>query len=230
MISDPTTYVFLAIGAAALWSIKRLAGPAVDRLAERIADWVFPRDRAASYRLALLVIRVCAAVAPPNSPAHANALAALRELQESRHHESLPLQPASVALSLVRPSFWARATRQLALPDEPAVEPLADPAGDIMRQLEPVEFPVILGKTDFYVGQVCQMVGISKMQLDYWTVKAQIATKGKKQRIYDIDALTQVLVIKQAKDLGANLGVAIDVLDRYMRERDYMRVRDRLNS
>ena len=52
--------------------------------------------------------------------------------------------------------------------------------------------------------------GISKMQLDYWTNKAQIPTKGKKQRIYDIDALETVMLIKQAKDKGLNLGAAIE--------------------
>jgi DNA-binding transcriptional MerR regulator len=48
------------------------------------------------------------------------------------------------------------------------------------------------------------------MQLDYWTNKAQIPTKGKKQRIYDIDALETVMLIKQAKDKGLNLGAAIE--------------------
>ena len=43
------------------------------------------------------------------------------------------------------------------------------------------------------------------MQLDYWTNKAQIPTKGKKQRIYDMDAIETVMLIKQAKDKGLNL-------------------------
>ena len=53
------------------------------------------------------------------------------------------------------------------------------------------------------------------MQLDYWTNKAQIPTKGKKQRIYDIDALETVMLIKQAKDKGLNLGAAIDAARRF---------------
>src|SRR5437764_15265742 len=57
------------------------------------------------------------------------------------------------------------------------------------------------------------------MQLDYWTNKAQIPTKGKKQRIYDIEALETVMLIKQAKDKGLNLGAAIDAARRF-RERD----------
>ena len=53
------------------------------------------------------------------------------------------------------------------------------------------------------------------MQLDYWTNKAQIPTKGKKQRIYDMDALETVMLIKQAKDKGLNLGAAIDAARRF---------------
>src|SRR5205823_5655620 len=56
--------------------------------------------------------------------------------------------------------------------------------------------------------------------LDYWTNKAQIPTKGKKQRIYDIDALETVMLIKQAKDKGLNLGAAIDAARRFREQRD----------
>jgi DNA-binding transcriptional MerR regulator len=75
---------------------------------------------------------------------------------------------------------------------------------------------------ELYLGQVCQIAGISKMQLDYWTNKAQIPTKGKKQRIYDIDALELVMLIKQAKDKGLNLGAAIDAAKRYREEQRAM--------
>ena len=76
--------------------------------------------------------------------------------------------------------------------------------------LEPIDFSQHLAKVELYLGQVCQIAEISKMQLDYWTNKAQIQTKGKKQRIYDINALETVMLIKQAKDKGLNLGAAID--------------------
>src|SRR6266581_136106 len=75
--------------------------------------------------------------------------------------------------------------------------------------LEPIDLAEHLAKVELYLGQVCQIAGISKMQLDYWTNKAQIPTKGKKQRIYDIDALETVMLIKQAKDKGLNLGAAL---------------------
>ena len=45
--------------------------------------------------------------------------------------------------------------------------------------LEPVNLSEHLDKIELYLGQVCQIAGISKMQLDYWTNKAQIPTKGK---------------------------------------------------
>jgi hypothetical protein len=81
--------------------------------------------------------------------------------------------------------------------------------------LEPIDLSAHLDKVELYLGQVCQIAGISKMQLDYWTNKAQIPTKGKKQRIYDIDALETVMLIKQAKDKGLNLGAAIEAARRF---------------
>ena len=85
--------------------------------------------------------------------------------------------------------------------------------------LEPIDLAEHLGKVELYLGQVCQIAGISKMQLDYWTNKAQIPTKGKKQRIYDIDALETVMLIKQAKDKGLNLGAAIDAARRFREDK-----------
>jgi DNA-binding transcriptional MerR regulator len=81
--------------------------------------------------------------------------------------------------------------------------------------LEPIDIADHLGKVELYLGQVCAIAGISKMQLDYWTNKAQIPTKGRKQRIYDIDALETVMLIKQAKDKGLNLGAAIDATRKF---------------
>ena len=43
--------------------------------------------------------------------------------------------------------------------------------------LEPVDLAEHLDKLELYLGQVCQMAGISKMQLDYWTNKPD-PTKG----------------------------------------------------
>jgi DNA-binding transcriptional MerR regulator len=81
--------------------------------------------------------------------------------------------------------------------------------------LEPVDLAEHIAKIELYLGQVCRLAGISKMQLDYWTNKAQIQTKGKKQRLYDIDAIETVMLIKQGKDKGLNLGAAIDAARRF---------------
>jgi DNA-binding transcriptional MerR regulator len=81
--------------------------------------------------------------------------------------------------------------------------------------LEPIDMAEHLDKIELYLGQVCAVAGISKMQLDYWTNKAQIPTKGKKQRIYDMQAVETVMLIKQAKDKGLNLGAAIDAARRF---------------
>jgi DNA-binding transcriptional MerR regulator len=86
--------------------------------------------------------------------------------------------------------------------------------------LEPIDLTRHLSKVELYLGQVCQIAGISKMQLDYWTNKAQIPTKGRKQRIYDIDALETVMLIKQAKDKGLNLQAAIDAARRFRADRE----------
>ena len=85
--------------------------------------------------------------------------------------------------------------------------------------LEPIDMGEHLDKVELYLGQVCAIAGISKMQLDYWTNKAQIPTKGKKQRIYDMNAVETVMLIKQAKDKGLNLGAAIDAARRFRAER-----------
>ena len=75
--------------------------------------------------------------------------------------------------------------------------------------LDPIDLAEHLDKIELYLGQVCAIAGISKMQLDYWTTKAEIPTRGRKQRVYDMEAVELVMLIKQAKDKGLNLGAAI---------------------
>ena len=81
--------------------------------------------------------------------------------------------------------------------------------------LEPVDLAAHLDKIELYLGQVCHVAGISKMQLDYGTTKAEIPTKGRKQRIYDRDAIETVMLIKQAKDKGLPLATAIEATRRF---------------
>jgi hypothetical protein len=82
-------------------------------------------------------------------------------------------------------------------------------------ELEPVDMTAHLDNLELYLGQVCRLAGISKMQLDYWTNKAQIPTKGRKQRIYDRRAIETVMLIKQGRDKGLGLAAAIDAARRF---------------
>src|SRR6058998_3059447 len=81
--------------------------------------------------------------------------------------------------------------------------------------LEPINLAEHHDKVELYLGQVCRIAGISKMQLDYWTNKARIPTKGRKQRIYDMEALETVMLIKQGKDKGLSLSAAIEAARRF---------------
>ena len=75
--------------------------------------------------------------------------------------------------------------------------------------LEPVDLDLRLRELRLTLGQTCHVAGVSKMQLDYWTTKARIPTKGRKQRLYDMDAVETVMLIKQGKDKGLSLEAAI---------------------
>ena len=81
--------------------------------------------------------------------------------------------------------------------------------------LEPVDLGRRLQELELSLGQVCLVAGVSKMQLDYWTTKAQIPTKGRKQRLYDVDAVETVMLIKQGKDKGLSLEAAIQAAARF---------------
>ncbi|MGH3041776.1 MAG: MerR family transcriptional regulator [Gaiellaceae bacterium] len=81
--------------------------------------------------------------------------------------------------------------------------------------LEPVDVMRHLRKLELSLGQVCRVAGVSKTQLDYWTTKARIPTKGKKQRLYGPDAVETVMLIKQGKDKGLSLQAAIEAAQRF---------------
>ena len=82
-------------------------------------------------------------------------------------------------------------------------------------ELEPVDMAAHLDELELYLSQVCRIAGLSKMQLDYWTNKAKIPTKGRKQRIYDRKAIETVMLIKQGRDKGLGLSAAIDAARRF---------------
>jgi DNA-binding transcriptional MerR regulator len=85
--------------------------------------------------------------------------------------------------------------------------------------LDSVDIASRLQVLELSLGQVCRVAGISRMQLDYWTTKARIPTKGRKQRLYDLDAVETVLLIKQGKDKGLSLQAAIEAAERFRAER-----------
>ncbi len=92
--------------------------------------------------------------------------------------------------------------------------------------LRPVDIATRIGDVLFTVGQVCTIAGITKMQLDYWTVRGDIPTLGKKQRLYDSHAVETVMLIKQARDLGFDVNAAIAAAKEYQGIRDTQRTHD----
>ena len=94
--------------------------------------------------------------------------------------------------------------------------------------LEAVSVADRVGELQFTVGQVCRMAGITKMQLDYWTVRGDIPTQGKKQRLYDSHAVETVMLIKQARDLGFDVNAAIAAAKEYQGIRDTQRTHDEI--
>ena len=85
--------------------------------------------------------------------------------------------------------------------------------------LEPINVLSSLREVELTLGQVCRAAGITKMQLDYWTQRADIATHGHKQRTYDVAALETVLLIKQGKDRGLSLSAAIAAVREFQARR-----------
>jgi DNA-binding transcriptional MerR regulator len=74
----------------------------------------------------------------------------------------------------------------------------------------PIDLNAEIADVGLYLGQVCRIAGISKMQLSYWTTKARIPTAGNKQRIYHRQALEMVVLIKRGVDSGLQLAAAIE--------------------
>ena len=88
--------------------------------------------------------------------------------------------------------------------------------------LEDVSVAERVTDLEFTVGQVCRIAGITKMQLDYWTQRGEIPTRGNKQRLYDSRAVETVMLIKQAKDKGLNLGAAIEAAKRFQEHEHHL--------
>ena len=112
-------------------------------------------------------------------------------------------------------------------PRGPAAPHSAREGGTVARRqsdlLEDVSVASRVVDLEFTVGQVCKIAGITKMQLDYWTVRGDIPTLGKKQRLYDSHAVEFVMLIKQARDLGFDVNAAIAAAKEYQGIRDTQR-------
>jgi DNA-binding transcriptional MerR regulator len=86
--------------------------------------------------------------------------------------------------------------------------------------LEDVSVAERVTDLEFTVGQVCRIAGITKMQLDYWTQRGAIPTRGNKQRLYDSRAVETVMLIKQARDLGFDVNAAISAAKEFQAQKD----------
>lgn len=104
---------------------------------------------------------------------------------------------------------WSRRERNLASSIDRAVAikggklELADPR--VAQRLVMLRVPLTL-------DQVTKIVGISKTQLDYWTKNGEVPTEGKTQRLYLPSAVAQLLLIKQAVDIGLRPGKAFKLV------------------
>lgn len=85
-----------------------------------------------------------------------------------------------------------------------------DDEADLLRDV--IALDARLDDLQLTVGQVCRVAGISKMKLDYWTIKARIPTQGNKQRLYDLEALKTILLIKRSLASGHTLAAAVAAL------------------
>lgn len=57
--------------------------------------------------------------------------------------------------------------------------------------------------------QACARIGISPVQLDYWTLRADLAVGAGVTRFYDTAALSALGAIKQARAAGLPLRAAL---------------------
>ena len=110
--------------------------------------------------------------------------------------------------------------------------PLPKVAPDMKQAdlLEPVCVADHLDDVVFSVWQVCRLAGITKMQLNYWTDRAAIRTLGGKQRLYDLDAVRLLLLIKQGRDLGFGVPTAIIAAREYVQRSTYTRPDTPINA
>lgn len=96
------------------------------------------------------------------------------------------------------------------VPEAAFLDLVALDEADLLRDV--IALDARLDDLQLTVGQVCRVAGISKMKLDYWTIKARIPTQGNKQRLYDLEALKTILLIKRSLASGHTLAAAVAAL------------------
>ena len=97
----------VVLAAAFVFVAKRLVGPSIDRLGDRVADWAFPPGRASTYRLARGITCVCRRIARDHSGAAAAAEAILADI-DAIEAGLVCARPVTLAVSLVRPAIRSR--------------------------------------------------------------------------------------------------------------------------
>lgn len=104
---SPVALLVLVLGAAAALA-KRLANPMIDRLGERLADWLFPPDRPTTYRLARGICWLSRLIAPRGTAAAAGVDAVFGDIDAIERGEYTYGGPIALARSTLPPAFRAR--------------------------------------------------------------------------------------------------------------------------
>jgi hypothetical protein len=106
---------------------------------------------------------------------------------------------------------WNRAT---GFHIQPALEraiQTRDSEAELLESLDVAKRLVAMGvRLEF--GQVTQVVGISKVQLDYWTKTAEITTDGNTQRLYRPREVAQLLLINQVEEVAESQSTLLGTL------------------
>ena len=91
--------------------------------------------------------------------------------------------------------------------------------------LAPVDLLDLIEGMSFLPWQVQYMTGLTRDRLDYWTTKAGIAIEGKAKKLYPLESVELVALIKQGVDAGLGLDVAILAARDWQRREGRFRLR-----
>jgi hypothetical protein len=106
---------FVLLAGAVVAIAKRLADPALDRLGERLADWLFPTDRPTTYRLARGICWLSRLIAPRTTAAAAGIEAVFGDIDAIQSGNHTYGGPIALARSTLPPALRARRKQLLLL-------------------------------------------------------------------------------------------------------------------